>query len=75
MNEELRAGLLERAGRDQAARNALLPGGTWDEWQQIVAPVDQANAARLRDENRARLLARYSDPGQNAGPANPGTPG
>ncbi|HEY5350839.1 MAG TPA: hypothetical protein VIK57_00120 [Streptosporangiaceae bacterium] len=42
MNEELRAELLERAGRDQAARNSLSPQGSPEEWQAIVAPVDEA---------------------------------
>jgi hypothetical protein len=44
---ELRAELLERAGRDQAARNSLPPGGSHDEWQKVVAPVDDANTSWL----------------------------
>ena len=48
MNEELRAELLERAHRDQAARNSLPPRGSHEEWQAIVAPVDEANTAWLR---------------------------
>jgi hypothetical protein len=48
MNDELRAELLERADRDQAARSSLGPHGSHDEWQQIVAPVDDANTAWLR---------------------------
>jgi hypothetical protein len=38
MNEELRAKLLERADRDQAARNSLPPDGTWEEWGRSSAP-------------------------------------
>jgi Family of unknown function (DUF6624) len=50
MNEELRAELLERAGRDQAARSSLPPRGSHshEAWQTIVAPVDEANTAWLR---------------------------
>jgi len=66
MNDELRAELLERAGRDQAARNWLPPGGSHDKWQEIVAPVDEANTSGLglepEHENRAWLLA-LDDPG------------
>jgi len=49
MNEELRAELLERAGRDQAARTSLPPEPTWQQWQELVLPLDQANTARLRE--------------------------
>src|SRR3984885_6083754 len=49
MNEELRAELLERAERDQAARTSLPPEPTWQQWQELVPPLDQANTARLRE--------------------------
>jgi hypothetical protein len=58
MNEELRAELLERADRDQAARNSLPPDGTWEEWDTIVGPVDGANTAWLRD-----VVAAHGWPG------------
>jgi hypothetical protein len=48
VNEELHAELLERAARDQAARRSLPPRGSHEEWQAIVAPVDEANTAWLR---------------------------
>jgi len=47
VNDALRAELLERAGRDQAARESLRPGHEWQQWEEIVEPVDQANTARL----------------------------
>jgi len=47
-------------------RNWLPPGGSYDKWQEIVAPVDEANTSGLglepEHENRAWLLAR-DDPG------------
>jgi hypothetical protein len=49
VNDELRAELLERAGRDQAARRSLPPGHGLEQWQEIVEPVDRANTARLQE--------------------------
>ncbi len=60
MNDELRAELLERADRDQAARNSLPPGSSHDEWQEIVAPVDEANASWLQG-----VVAAHGWPGQS----------
>jgi hypothetical protein len=60
MNDELRAELLERAGRDQAARNSFPPGGSHDKWQEIVAPVDDANTSWLKS-----VVAAHGWPGQS----------
>jgi hypothetical protein len=49
MDEDLRAELLERAERDQAARMSLRPGHGMQEWETVVAPVDRDNTARLRE--------------------------
>ena len=49
MDEELSAELVERVGRDQAARMSLQPGHGMPEWETVVAPVDRDNAARLRE--------------------------
>ena len=49
MDDELSAELLERAGRDQAARMSLRPGQGMLEWETVVAPVDRDNTARLRE--------------------------
>jgi hypothetical protein len=49
MDEDLSAELLERAGRDQAARLSLRPGHGMQEWETVVAPVDRGNTARLRE--------------------------
>jgi Family of unknown function (DUF6624) len=49
MDEELSAELLERAGRDQAARMSLRPGHGMPEWETVIAPVDRDNTARLRE--------------------------
>ena len=46
MDEDLGAELLERAGRDQAARMSLRPGHGLLEWETLVAPVDRDNTAR-----------------------------
>jgi hypothetical protein len=58
MDEELSAELLERAGRDQAARTSLRPGHEMREWETVVAPVDRDNAAWLRE-----IVARHGWPG------------
>ncbi len=58
MDEELRAELLERAGRDQAARTSLPPGELMAEWETVVAPVDRDNTARLRE-----IVGRHGWPG------------
>jgi len=50
VDEGLRAELLHRADRDQAARKAL-PAGQHEiqQWEELVEPVDRANTARLRE--------------------------
>jgi hypothetical protein len=48
VNEELRAELIGRADRDQAARQSLPPGHGYADYERIVAPVDTANTAWLR---------------------------
>jgi hypothetical protein len=58
MDEELSAELLERAGRDQAARMSLLPGRAMAEWETVVVPVDRDNTARLRE-----IVGRHGWPG------------
>jgi hypothetical protein len=58
VNDELRAELLERAGRDQAARESLPPGHGMEQWEQLVEPVDRANTARLRE-----IVAEHGWPG------------
>jgi hypothetical protein len=58
VNNELRAELLERADRDQAARRSLPPGHALEQWEQIVEPVDRANTARLRE-----IVAEHGWPG------------
>jgi hypothetical protein len=64
MDEELSAELRERADRDQAARKSLRPGqpgmAEWAEWEAVVAPVDRANAARLRE-----IVERHGWPGSS----------
>jgi hypothetical protein len=60
MNDELRAELLERACRDQAARNSFPPGGRHDKWQEIVAPVDEVNTSWLKG-----VVAAHGWPGQS----------
>jgi hypothetical protein len=49
VDAELAAELVERAGRDQAARTLLQPGHGSADWEAVVAPVDRDNAARLRE--------------------------
>jgi len=49
VNDSLRVELLERAGRDQAARESLRPGHDIRQWEETVEPVDRANTARLRE--------------------------
>jgi hypothetical protein len=49
VDDELRAELLERAGRDQAAREAMPAEPGMQRWEEIVAPVDRANTARMRE--------------------------
>ena len=58
MNHALRVELLERAGRNQAARESLKPAYDMQQWEQIVEPVDQANTARLR-----QIVAEHGWPG------------
>ncbi len=58
MDEELSGELLERAGRDQAARMSLRPGRQMAEWDTAVAPVDRDNTARLRE-----IIGQHGWPG------------
>jgi Family of unknown function (DUF6624) len=58
VDEELSAEILERAGRDQAARMSLRPGHGIAEWEAVVAPVDRDNAAWLRE-----IVRRHGWPG------------
>jgi hypothetical protein len=55
MNEELRTELLARADRDQTARKSLPPALRAQCWDQVIAPVDRANTARMRE-----IVARYA---------------
>jgi hypothetical protein len=57
-DEELKAELLKRAERDQAARTSLTPGHEMAEWAAVVAPVDRDNTARLRE-----IVAAHGWPG------------
>lgn len=59
VNDALRAELLKRAGRDQAARESLGPGHDLQQWEEIVEPVDRANTARLR-----KIVAEHGWPGR-----------
>jgi hypothetical protein len=59
VDEELSAELLERAGRDQAARKSLRPRHGMGEWEAAVAPVDRDNTARLRE-----VIGRHGWPGR-----------
>ena len=58
MNDELRAELLERASRDQAARRSLPSEPDMEQWERLVEPVDRANTARLRE-----IVAEHGWPG------------
>jgi Family of unknown function (DUF6624) len=58
MEEELSAELLDRAGRDHAARMSLRPGHAMADWETVVAPVDRDNTARLRE-----IIGRHGWPG------------
>ncbi|MGH3149726.1 MAG: DUF6624 domain-containing protein, partial [Streptosporangiaceae bacterium] len=58
VDSELRAELLERAGRDQAARTSLPSGRLMAEWETAVAPVDRDNTARLRE-----IIGQHGWPG------------
>jgi hypothetical protein len=58
VNDELRAELLERADRDQAARGSLPRGHGMEQWEELVEPVDRANTARLRE-----IVAEHGWPG------------
>jgi Family of unknown function (DUF6624) len=58
VDEELSAELLERAGRDQAARMSLRPGHRMEDWDTVVEPVDRDNTARLRE-----IVDRHGWPG------------
>jgi hypothetical protein len=49
VDEELSAELLDRAGRDQAARMSLRPGHGMADWETVVAPIDRDNTARPRE--------------------------
>jgi|SRR5580700_9967958 hypothetical protein len=58
MNEQLRTELLARADRDQTARKSLPPAQRDQQWEQVIAPVDRANTARMR-----QIVAEYGWPG------------
>ena len=58
MDKELSAELLERAGRDRAARMSLRPGHEMRDWETVVAPVDRDNTAWLRE-----IVAQHGWPG------------
>jgi hypothetical protein len=59
VNDALRVELLERAGRDQAARESLQPGHDMQQWAETVEPVDRVNTARLRE-----IIAEHGWPGR-----------
>ena len=58
MNEQLRTELLARADRDQTARKSLPPAQRDRQWEQVIAPVDRDNTARMR-----QIVAEYGWPG------------
>lgn len=58
VNDALRTELLERACRDQVARESLPAGDDMRAWEEIVEPVDRANTARLRE-----IVAEHGWPG------------
>jgi hypothetical protein len=58
MNEQLRTELLARADRDQTARKSLPPAQRDRQWEQVIAPVDRDNTARMR-----QIVAQYGWPG------------
>lgn len=58
MDEDLSAELLDRAGRDQAARMSLRPGHGFADWETVVEPVDRDNTERLRE-----IVAQHGWPG------------
>ena len=58
MNEQLRTELLARADREQTARKSLPPAQRDQQWEQVIAPVDRDNAARMR-----QIGADYGWPG------------
>jgi hypothetical protein len=59
VDEELRAELVERAGRDQAARMSLRSDFAMTKWEAVVAPVDRDNTALLRE-----IIGRHGWPGR-----------
>jgi hypothetical protein len=59
VDEELRAELVRRAGRDQAARLSVRTDFAMTEWEAVVAPVDRDNTARLRE-----IIGRHGWPGR-----------
>jgi hypothetical protein len=59
VDEELRTELVERAGRDQAARKSVRADLAMREWVAVVAPVDRDNTARLRE-----VIGRHGWPGR-----------
>jgi hypothetical protein len=68
VNDDPRAELLARAGRDQAARESLPPGYGLEEWDRIVEPVDRA-------ASRARLIQAEGLPGPDPDDQQPGAAG
>jgi hypothetical protein len=58
VDEELRTELVERAGRDQAARRSVRTDFAMIEWEAVVA-VDRDNTERLRE-----VIGRHGWPGR-----------
>ena len=58
VDDVLAAELVERAARDQAARESLPPQAGMQQWELLVEPVDRANTARLRE-----VVGKYGWPG------------
>ena len=59
MDAELRDELLERASRDQAARESLGRDHDLRRYQDVIEPVDRANTSRLRD-----IIGEHGWPGR-----------
>ncbi len=60
VDDVLAAELLERAARDQAARESLPLQAGMRQWEQLVEPVDQANTAPPAPEVSARRASGFS---------------
>lgn len=55
---ELARELIERSERDQAARLSLPHSHTYEQWQRLVAPIDDENAPRM-----AQIITEHGWPG------------